>query len=155
MADWVLGRSGSDIAAAIKDGEIEATAGCGGPVIDIQLAEPAAHVWPIDAIEEAMGRGAARVPRYVVATLQYLAEQNRESTDALLTHELHGLANAHPTRPGQNTSGGLPAARFIVTDLATALRRHPERHRQIEDRVDGGAVQRAGGELPLLDGVEG
>jgi len=59
----LLGRSGGEIAAAIEDGEIETTSGCGGAMIDIrELAEQAVHVWPIDAIEEALGREAALIP---------------------------------------------------------------------------------------------
>src|SRR5713226_9497111 len=55
MAARMLGRSGGEIAAAIEDGEIETTSGCSGPMIDIhELAEQAVHVWPIDAIEEAL-----------------------------------------------------------------------------------------------------
>jgi hypothetical protein len=79
-------------------------------MIDIhEVAEQAVHVWPIDAIEEALSREAAlilpagvrtrrfsaRRPRYVVAALQCLAEENGESADALLTRELHGLAYAY------------------------------------------------------------
>ena len=93
----LLGRSGGEIAAAIEDGEIETTSGCSGTVIDIrELAEQAVHVWPIDAIEEALGREAAlilpagvrtrrftaRLPRYVVAALECLAEERRRAADA-------------------------------------------------------------------------
>ena len=116
----LLGRSGGEIAAAIDDGEIETTSGCSGTVIDIrELAEQAVHLWPIDAIEEALGREAAlilpagvrtrrftaRLPRYVVAALECLAEENGESTDALLTRELHGLAYAHRERLGASIAG--------------------------------------------------
>src|SRR5258708_15642406 len=60
MAARLLGRSGGEIAAAIQDGEIETTSGSSGPMIDIhELAEQAVHVWPIDAIEEALGGEAA------------------------------------------------------------------------------------------------
>lgn len=100
--------------AAIEEGEIEATSGCGGAMIDIhELAEQAVHVWPIDAIEEVLGRDAAlvlpagvrtrrftaRLPRYVVAALECLAEENGESAGALLTRELHGLALRPPRAP--------------------------------------------------------
>jgi hypothetical protein len=105
---------------AIEDGEIETTSGCSEPMIDIhELAEQAVHVWPIDAIEEALRREAAlilpagvrtrrftaRLPRYVVAALQCLAEENGESADALLTRELHGLAYAHRERHGSVDRG--------------------------------------------------
>jgi hypothetical protein len=116
----LLGRSRGEIAAAIEDGEIEAVAGGGGVTIDIQeVAEQAVHVWPIDAIEEALGGEAAlvlpagvrtreltvRLPRYVVAALECLAEENGESVDALLTRELHGLAYAHRERLGASIAG--------------------------------------------------
>jgi hypothetical protein len=116
----LLGRSRGEIVAAIEDGEIETTSGCGGPMIDRhELAEQAVHVWPIDAIEEALGKEAmlvlpagvrtrrftARLPRYVVAALQCLAEENGESAGALLTRELHGLAYAHRERLGASIAG--------------------------------------------------
>ena len=89
-------------------------------MIDIhELAEQAVHVWPVKAIEEALGREAAlilppgvrtrrftaRLPRYVVAALECLAEETGESTDALLTRELHGLAYAHRERLGGRIAG--------------------------------------------------
>jgi hypothetical protein len=115
----LLGRSGGEIAAAIEDGEIEAASGCGAMIDIRELAEQAVHVWPIDAIEEALGRDAAlilpagvrtrrftaRLPRYVVAALQCLAEENGESAGALLTRELHGLAYAHRERLGASIAG--------------------------------------------------
>ena len=120
----LLGRSGGEIAAAIEDGEIETSSGCSGTVINIhELAEQAVHVWPhvwpVGAIEEALGREAAlilpagvrtrrftaRLPRYVVAALECLAEENGESADALLTRELHGLAYAHRERLGASIAG--------------------------------------------------
>jgi hypothetical protein len=116
----LLGRSGGEIAAAIEEGEIETTSGCSGPMIDIhELAEQAVHVWPIDAIEEALGREAAlilpagvrtrrftaRLPRYVVGALECLAEENGESADALLTRELHGLAYTHRELLGASIAG--------------------------------------------------
>jgi len=84
-----------------------------------ELAEQAVHVWPIDAIEEALGREAAlilpagvrtrevtaRLPRYVVAALECLAEENGESAGALLTRELHGVAYAHRERLGASIAG--------------------------------------------------
>jgi hypothetical protein len=125
----LLGRSCGEIAEAIEDGEIEATSGCGGPRIGIQeLAEQAVHVWPIDAIEEALGRDAAlilpagvrtrrftaRLPRYVVAALKCLAEENGESAGALLTRDLHGLAYAHRERLGASIAGFAEAVNWPV-----------------------------------------
>ena len=89
-------------------------------MIDIhELAEQAVHVWLIDAIEEALGREVALVlpagvrtrrftarrPRYVVAALECLAEENGESADTLLTRELLWLAYAHRERLGASIAG--------------------------------------------------
>ncbi len=89
-------------------------------MIDIhEVAEQAVHVWPIDAIEEALGRDAAlvlptgvrtrevtvRLPRYVVAAIECLAEENSESAGALLTRVLHGLAYADRERLGASIAG--------------------------------------------------
>ena len=76
-------------------------------------------MWAIDEIEEALGREAAlvlpagvrtrrfaaRLPRYLVAALQCLAEENGESVDALLTRELHGLVYPHRERLGAAIAG--------------------------------------------------
>jgi hypothetical protein len=127
----LLGRSGGEIAAAIEDGEIEAASGGGGAMIDInELAEQAVHVWPIDAIEEALGREAAlvlpagvrtrrftvRLSRYFVAALQCLAEENGESAGALLTRELHGLAYAHRERLGASIAGFAEAVNWPLSE---------------------------------------
>ena len=50
-------------------------------------------------------RFTARLPRYVVAALECLAEENGESADALLTRELLGLAYAHRERLGASIAG--------------------------------------------------
>ena len=88
------------------------------------------HVWPIDAIEEALGTEAAlilpagvrtcrftvRLPRYVVAALQCLAEENGESAGALLTRELHGLAYAHRERLGASIAGFAEAVNWPLSE---------------------------------------
>jgi hypothetical protein len=109
----LLGRLRDDITAALAEGDMEAIATAGGPMIDIrEIAEQALHVWPLVTIEEALGADAslilppgvrtrkfsARLPRYIVAALQRLAEENGESVEALLTRELHGLAHANKDR---------------------------------------------------------
>ena len=103
----MLGLSREEIVAAIDAGEIEVTATGSGPRIDIrEVAEQALHVWSIGMVEEALGEDAARIlppgvrtrsftarlPRYVIAALARLAEENAESVEAFLTRELHGLA---------------------------------------------------------------
>src|SRR5260221_9500235 len=60
-----------------------------------------------------MQRFAMRLPRYLVAALERLAEENEESAEALLTRELHGLAWTHRERlgeaiPGVAGAGGWP-----------------------------------------------
>jgi hypothetical protein len=120
VAGRLLGMSGVEVAAAIEDGDIEATQCCSGPMIDVrELAKQAVHVWPIATIEEALGREAAlvlpagvrtrkftaRLPRYVVSALECLAEENGESADSLLRRELHGLAYTHRERLGASIAG--------------------------------------------------
>lgn len=119
-AGRLLGMSREELAAAVEGGEIETVRGCRGPMVEVrELAEQAVHVWAIDEIEEALGREAAlvlpagvrtrrfaaRLPRYLVAALQCLAEENGESVDALLTRELHGLAYPHRERLGAAIAG--------------------------------------------------
>ena len=50
-------------------------------------------------------RFALRLPRYLVAALERLAEENEESAEALLTRELHGLAWTHRERLGEAIPG--------------------------------------------------
>jgi len=109
----LLGRAPDDITAAIQEGDIETIATESGPMIDIrEIAEQALHVWPLVTIEEALGADASlilppgvrtrkfstRLPRYIIAALHRLAEENGESIEALLTRELHGLAHANKDR---------------------------------------------------------
>ena len=61
-------------------------------------------------------RFTARLPRYVVAALECLAEENGESADALLTHELHGLAYAHRERLGASIAGFAEAVNWPFPD---------------------------------------
>jgi hypothetical protein len=106
----LLGRTKADLKAAIRSGDIETIETCSGPQIDArELAEQALHVWPILAIEEALGKEASlilppgvrshnvtfRLPRYLIQTIHCLAALNGETGEALLARELHGLAHAH------------------------------------------------------------
>ncbi len=80
----LLGVSREGMAAAIDGGDVETVGACSGTRIDIrELAEQALHVWPVVAIEEALGREAsltlppgvrtrrfaARLPRYLIGAL--------------------------------------------------------------------------------------
>ncbi len=106
----LLGWSRSEMTAAIAGGEIEATVTCAGKVIaHEELVAAALELWPMDVIEEALGKDAARVlpepvrtrevytrlPRYQVAMLEYMAEQQNTTLGAVLARELDGLASAH------------------------------------------------------------
>jgi hypothetical protein len=116
----LLGLSPDELAAAVRAGEVEVVGTCSGAMIDIrELAEQAVHLWPLATIEEALGREASlvlpagvrtqrfalRLPRYLVAALERLAEENEESAEALLTRELHGLAWTHRERLGEAIPG--------------------------------------------------
>lgn len=119
-AAQLLGLSNDDIDAAIAAGDIETTATCSGPVIHVrELAEQALHVWPIATIEAALGKEAslilptgvrtrsftARLPRYIVAALARLAEENGEEVETFLTRELHGVAYEHKAHLAQLIPG--------------------------------------------------
>ena len=130
----LLGVSQEGMAAAIDGGDIETVGACRGTMVDIrELAEQALHVWPVVAIEEALGseaslilppgvrtrRFAARLPRYLIAALQCLAEENGESVEALLTRELHGLAWAHRERLAAAIPGFAEAVEWPLVDDVT------------------------------------
>jgi len=74
-----------------------------------ELVAKALELWPLDVIEEALGADAARVmpeavrtselrarvPRYQVAMLAHMAEQESTTVSAILTRELDDVASAH------------------------------------------------------------
>lgn len=95
----LLGWSLSQMKAAIKRGEIVATRGCSGRVIGRDdITAQALQVWPIETIEQALGAHAARVlpesvrtrsfrarlPRYQLAMLEYVAEKEHTTVGSLL-----------------------------------------------------------------------
>jgi hypothetical protein len=108
-AAGLLGWSRAEMNAAIRDGEIEVVETCGGKRVELrELATFALQQWPLTAIEEALGRDAAlilppalrtrkltvRLPRYQIGALHVLAEEGRESVEAMLMRmfeELTGL----------------------------------------------------------------
>ena len=74
-----------------------------------ELMAKALERWTREAIEEALGAEAeavlphaarlaelrARIPRYQLAMLEYLAEQQRTTVSDVLTRELEGVASEH------------------------------------------------------------
>jgi hypothetical protein len=112
-AAGLLGWSGAEMNAAIRNGEIEVVETCSGKRIELrELAVYALQQWPLTAIEEALGRDATliippalrtrrltvRVPRYQIGALQVLAEDGRESVEAMLTRMFEELADLHQER---------------------------------------------------------
>lgn len=112
-AAWLLGMTREELAAAAEQRDVETVRTCRGVRIEAdEIAEQALHRWPVVTIEEALGREAVqvlpdgvrtrrfavRLPRYLIAALERLAEENGESAEALLARELHGLAWEHRER---------------------------------------------------------
>jgi hypothetical protein len=112
-AAGLLGWSGAEMHAAIRNGEIEvAGAGSGERIERRELAVAALQQWPLTAIEEALGREAAsilppalrtreltvRLPRYQLGVLRVLANDGRESVDTMLTRMFEELADLHHER---------------------------------------------------------
>lgn len=108
-----LGWSRAEMNAAIRDGEIEVVETCSGKRIELrELAAYALQQWPLTAIEEALGRDATlilpralrtrklivRLPQYQIGALQVLADDGRESVDAMLTRMFEELADLNHQR---------------------------------------------------------
>jgi hypothetical protein len=94
---------------AVRAGEIEVTkTEIGEWVWREELMAKALETWPLEVIEEALGGDAgrvlpearrsaevrARLPRYQIAMLHYLAEQNQTTVSDILTRELEDVASA-------------------------------------------------------------
>jgi hypothetical protein len=109
-AAGLLGWSLAQMKAAIAAGEIETNVTpLATWVWHEEVVAKALELWPLDVIEEALGEDAARVlpaalrtlvlrarvPRYQVAMLQHLAEQQSTTVSAVLTRELEDVACAH------------------------------------------------------------
>jgi hypothetical protein len=112
-AAGLLGWSRAETNAAIRDGEIEVVETCSGKRIELrELAAYALQQWPLTDIEEALGRDATlilppalrtrkltvRLPRYQIGALEVLAEDGRESVDAMLTRMFEELADLNQQR---------------------------------------------------------
>jgi len=99
-ATALLGWTRREMSGAVRAGEIEVT--------KTEIAK-ALDTWPLEVIEEALGADAERVlpesrrsaevrallPRYQIAMLHYLAEQNRTTVSDILTRELEDVASAN------------------------------------------------------------
>jgi hypothetical protein len=109
-ATALLGWTPREMAEAIRTGEIELTKTSAGKRIDREeLWAKALEVWPLDAIEEALGPDAdralpaslrltdlrVRIPRYHVDMLEHLAERDQTSVSNVLTRELEAVASAN------------------------------------------------------------
>jgi hypothetical protein len=105
----MLGRPAEEIEAAIAAGDIETIQTCSGARIETrEVAEQATHIWSFLTIEAALGKDAqivfpnalrsskltVRLPSYLIQSLYFLADENGEDVDSMLTREVHGLALA-------------------------------------------------------------
>jgi hypothetical protein len=109
-ATALLGWSGHRMREAIKAGEIEVCrTSIGEWVWREELMAKALETWPRETIEAALGVAVetvlpfhvqltdlhARVPRYQLSMLEYLAGQHRTTVSDVLTRELDGIASEH------------------------------------------------------------
>jgi hypothetical protein len=109
-AAQLLGWSLPQLRAAIARGEIDVMkTKLATWVWREELVAKALDLWPLDVIEDALGDDAprvlpeairtcelrARVPRYQVAMLEHIAEQEATTVSAVLTRELEDVACAH------------------------------------------------------------
>lgn len=112
-AAGMLGWSRAEMNRAIRHGEIEVVETCSGKCIELrELAAYALQQWPLTAIEEALGRDAmlilppalrtrkltVRLPQYQIGALQVLADDGRESVDAMLTRMFEELTDLNQQR---------------------------------------------------------
>ena len=131
VAAYLLGRSSREIMAAVSAGEIEVLGTRAGQRIPrTELLAAALQAWPMWLIEKALGEEAerllpqalrsaeirARLPRYQVAMLQYLARRDRTTVSELLARELEDIASAESEDLCANIPGF--AAALAWPDLA-------------------------------------
>jgi hypothetical protein len=127
----LLGWSLQEMKAAIDRGEIETNkTPLAMWVWREELVGKALELWPIDVIEDALGEDAARVlptalrthllrarvPRYQVDMLQYMAEQESTTISAVLTRELEDVACAHADELSHAISGFAAALAWPYDD---------------------------------------
>jgi hypothetical protein len=112
-AAGMLGWSRAEMNRAIRNGELEIVETCSGKRIELrELAAYALQQWPLTAIEEALGRDATlilpaalrtrkltvRLPQYQIGALQVLADDGRESVDAMLMRMFEELTDLNQER---------------------------------------------------------
>ena len=112
-AAGMLAWSRAQMNAAIRNGEIEVVDTCSGKRIELrELAAYPLQQWPLTAIEEALGRDATlilpaalrtrqltvRLPQYQIGALRVLADDGRESVDAMLTRMFEELTDLNQER---------------------------------------------------------
>jgi hypothetical protein len=112
-AAGMLGWPRAEMDAALRNGEIEVVVTCSGKRVELrELAAWALQQWPLTEIEEALGRDATlvlpsalrtrkftvRLPRYQIGALQVLADDGRESVDAMLTRLFEELTDLNQER---------------------------------------------------------
>jgi hypothetical protein len=106
MLDW----SHERMTEALERGEVDLVRTCSGEGVPREeVISQATAVWPLDVIEEALGRSASsvlpaalrtrnvrvRLPQYQVAMLERLAATWQRTVSQLLTYELEDLAAVH------------------------------------------------------------
>ena len=109
-ATALLGWTRREMSEAIRSGEIEVTkTPLGAWIWREELWAKALEMWPLEAIDEALGADAdralpsplrladlhVRLPRYQITMLEYMAERDRTSVGNVLTRELDGVASAN------------------------------------------------------------
>jgi hypothetical protein len=109
-ATVLLGWSRSEMRRAIASGDIETTTTCSGKAVQIEeVVVKAMVLWPLETIEEALGKDAALVlppalrrrklvaylPGYQLQMLTYLAAEQQTTIGHILAHELDDLATDH------------------------------------------------------------
>lgn len=97
-----------------------------------ELTAKALEIWPLEAIEEALGADAdralpaairltdlhVRVPRHHVAMLEHFAERDRTTVTDVLTRELDGVASANADELSWAIIGFEAAMQWPDTDSA-------------------------------------
>lgn len=106
----LLGWSRRYMREAIRGREIEVIETCSGRMVEAcEVVAKAVELWPLITIEQALGGDAgkvlpvalrcgklsARLPRYLIATLAYLAEHGEGSVDACLARAVEDMASVH------------------------------------------------------------
>lgn len=115
------------MAEAIRAGEVVVTSTAERERLDSrELVAKALEVWPLDAIEEALGADAdrilppalrlvdlhVRIPRVYAAMLEHFAEVKRISVSAILTRTLDGMASARSRELSRRIAGFAAALKW-------------------------------------------